>query len=77
MHLLPVVTTLWETTMRMLSMPKDHDRFRMYLNALQSKLPWDDKIILPISLHLYIAQNKKTKEWVTKCSCGRRTKHLH
>jgi acetone carboxylase gamma subunit len=60
----------WETTMRMLSMPKDHDRFRMYLNALQSKLPWDDKIILPISLHLYIAQNKKTKEWVTKCSCG-------
>ena len=48
----------WDTTMRMLSMPKDHDRFRMYLNALQSKLPWDDKIILPISLHLYVAQNK-------------------
>ena len=45
----------WETTMRMLSMPKDDDRFRMYLNALQSKVPWDDKIILPISLHLYVA----------------------
>jgi acetone carboxylase gamma subunit len=60
----------WETTMRMLSMPKDQDRFRMYLNTLQSKLSWDDKLILPISLHLYIAQNKKTKEWVTKCSCG-------
>ncbi len=60
----------WDTTMHMLSMPKDQDRFRMYLNTLQSKLPWDDKVILPISLHLYIAQKKNTKQWVTKCSCG-------
>ncbi len=60
----------WETTMRMLSMPKDAGRFGMYLHALQAKVPWDDKIILPISLRLYIAQNKSSKQWVTKCACG-------
>lgn len=27
-------------------------------------------VFLPISLHLFIAQNKKTKQWVTQCSCG-------
>lgn len=60
----------WDTTMRMLSMPKDNERFKMYLEVLQEKLEWKDKIVLPLGPHLYIAQKAETKEWVTKCSCG-------
>jgi acetone carboxylase gamma subunit len=60
----------WDTTMRMLSMPKDNARFALYLAALQKKVPWQDKIVLPLGPHLYIAQSAKTKQWVTKCDCG-------
>ncbi len=60
----------WNTTMRMLATPKDQDRFRLYIEVLQTKVPWDDRIILPLGPHLFIAQAKKTKRWVTKCGCG-------
>lgn len=60
----------WDTTMRMLSMPKDNERFKMYLAILQEKVEWKDKIVLPLGPHLYIVQKVDTKEWVTKCSCG-------
>ncbi len=60
----------WDTTLRMLQMPKDQDRFRLYLEVLQAKVPWDDRIVLPLGPHLYIAQAKQTKRWVTKCECG-------
>jgi acetone carboxylase gamma subunit len=60
----------WDTTMRMLSSPKDGDRFRLYVEVLQAKVPWDDKIVLPLGPHLYIAQAKGTKQWMTKCECG-------
>jgi|ERR1700674_769971 acetone carboxylase, gamma subunit len=60
----------WETTLRMLSMPKDQERFKLYLEVLQKKVPWDDTIVLPLGPHLYVAQNKTTKRWVTKCECG-------
>ena len=60
----------WDTTMRMLSMPKDNERFALYLEALQKKVQWKDKIVLPLGPHLYIAQSAKTKQWVTKCECG-------
>lgn len=60
----------WGTTMRMLSSPKDADRFRMYLQVLQAKVSWDDLIVLPLGPHLYVAQEKSSKRWVTKCGCG-------
>ncbi len=60
----------WDTTMRMLSMPKDNERFGLYLEVLQAKVPWKDKIVLPLGPHLYIAQSAKTKKWLTKCDCG-------
>lgn len=60
----------WDTLHRMLSTPKDPERFQMYLEILQERVPWDDRIILPYSLHLYIVQKKDTKEWVIKCDCG-------
>lgn len=60
----------WETTLRMLSMPKDTDRFSLYLAALQRKLNWTDQIVLPLGPHLYIVQKADSKKWVTKCDCG-------
>ena len=60
----------WDTTLRMLSMPKDGERFRMYVDALQQKLGWKDRIVLPLGPHLYIVQQWATKKWVTQCDCG-------
>jgi len=60
----------WDTTMRMLVMPKDAERFEMYVKSLQDKLDWDHRIVLPLGPHLYIVQKSKTKEWVIKCDCG-------
>lgn len=60
----------WDTTIRMLSMPKDGERFEMYLKTLQKKLDWNDRIVLPLAPHLYIVQRARDKRWVTKCDCG-------
>lgn len=38
----------WNTVLKMLSMPKDHERFQMYLKVLQDKVDFDDKIVLPL-----------------------------
>ncbi|CAM5329948.1 Acetone carboxylase gamma subunit [Thauera mechernichensis] len=59
----------WETTFRMLSMPKDHSRFEQYLKALQAKVQFKERIVLPLGPHLYIVQNAG-KQWVTQCDCG-------
>lgn len=60
----------WGTIMKMLSMPKDDDRFKHYLQVLQEKVSFKDKIVLPLGPHLYVVQKEKTNEWVIKCSCG-------
>jgi len=60
----------WETTFRMLSMPKDQDRFAKYLAALQAKVSYADKIVLPLSPHMSIVQRASDKKWVIKCDCG-------
>lgn len=60
----------WDTTLRMLSSPKDGERFRMYLEVLQKKLDWPDRIVLPLGPHLHIVQSAKTKQWRIKCDCG-------
>jgi acetone carboxylase gamma subunit len=50
----------WDTTFRMLSMPKDQQRFVQYLAALQEKVSFTDRIILPLGPHLYIVQSART-----------------
>lgn len=60
----------WDTTLRMLSMPKDGDRFRMYVEALQARVGFKDQIVLPLGPHLYIVSDAGSHEWVTKCDCG-------
>jgi len=60
----------WDTTVRMLSMPKDHERFSQYLEVLQGKVAWPDKIVLPLGPHLHIVQAANSKRWLVKCDCG-------
>src|SRR5450830_1644502 len=60
----------WETTFRMLSMPKDTSRFVQYLAALQAKVKFKERIVLPLGPHLYIVQSTQTKQWVNQCDCG-------
>jgi acetone carboxylase gamma subunit len=59
-----------ETLQRMLSLPKDPERFETYLAVLQERVPWEDRIILPYALNLYVVQKPDTKQWVIKCHCG-------
>ncbi len=60
----------WDTTVRMLSMPKDQERFSQYLEVLQGKVAWPDRIVLPLGPHLHIVQAATSKRWVVKCDCG-------
>ncbi len=60
----------WPSLHTMLSMPKDTERFKIYLKILQSRVTWNDKIVLPYSQHLYIVQKADSKKWVIKCDCG-------
>lgn len=54
---------------RMLSDFKDPDRFDKYVDILQERVPWDEPILLPYGLHLYIVQ-KTDGQRVVKCDCG-------
>lgn len=58
----------WEKVMEIMSRPKDDDRFEKYIEILQEKVPWPERILLPIGEHLYIVQ--KGKERIVKCDCG-------
>lgn len=48
---------------------KDKDRFWKYLEVLQERVPWKDKILLRISEHLYIVLKDDGRR-VVKCDCG-------
>ncbi len=63
-------TLHWEEVKKAIRLsPKDNDRFWKYLEVLQEKVPWDDKVLLRISDHLYIVA-KEGGGRVTKCDCG-------
>lgn len=53
----------------LLRMPvKDSDRFFKYLEVLQERVRWKEKILVRISDHLYVVQ--KGDERIVKCDCG-------
>jgi acetone carboxylase, gamma subunit len=58
----------WEQTKRIQSAFKDTDRFDTYLEVLQERVPWKEKILLPIGEHLQIVQ--KGANQIVKCDCG-------
>jgi len=59
-----------DTLHQMQSTPKDADRFVQYISILQERVPWEDKIILPLGPKLYIVQEKGSKRWVIKSESG-------
>lgn len=63
-------TLSWEEVKRAIRLdPKDSDRFWKYLEVLQARVPWKDKILLRISDHLYVVA-KEGGGRVVKCDCG-------
>ncbi|MDD5702768.1 MAG: acetone carboxylase subunit gamma [Dehalococcoidales bacterium] len=60
----------WDEVKKLLRLsPKDADRFSNYLEVLQEKVPWKDKILLRLTDHLYIVAKEGGGRMV-KCSCG-------
>ncbi|MFC1945082.1 acetone carboxylase subunit gamma [Chloroflexota bacterium] len=63
-------TLPWDDVKKLLRLPKkDEDRFWKYLEVLQERVPWKEKIMLRISEHLYIVA-KEGGGRVVKCDCG-------
>ncbi|RLI82251.1 acetone carboxylase subunit gamma [Archaeoglobales archaeon] len=60
----------WPDVKEITSAPiKDSDRFDKYIEILQERVPWEDRILLPIGPHLFIVE-KENGERVVKCECG-------
>jgi len=53
----------------MTTTPKDGDRLDKFIEILQERVKWVEKILLPVGLHLFIVE-KEDGERVTKCECG-------
>src|SRR5690625_3743755 len=62
----------WQTTKSIMSQQKDDDRFFIYIEILQERVNFSDRILLPIGEHLYIVAKEEEPEGerVVKCSCG-------
>lgn len=58
----------WIKTKEIMSHPKDDDRFEKYIEILQERVSWPERILLPISEHLYVVE--KNEDRIIKCDCG-------
>lgn len=58
----------WTTVQQMMKNGKDTDRFDKWITILQSRVEWDEQILLPLTPALYIVQ--KPDDRVVKCRCG-------
>ena len=58
----------WQTTKSIMSEFKDAERFLVYLEILQDRVPWKERILLPIGEHLYIVEGASAR--AVKCDCG-------
>src|SRR5699024_7308261 len=67
-------TLEWEMIHRMISSPKEDKRFELYIEILQERMEWYDRILLPLGPHLYIVL-KENDERITKCGCGHEFGH--
>ena len=58
----------WNKTFEIMSKPKDNDRFDKYVEILQERVSYSEKILMPLGDHLNVVQ--KNAERVVKCDCG-------
>jgi acetone carboxylase gamma subunit len=59
----------WRDLKDMMSSYKDMDRFDKYVAVLQDRVTWKERILLPLSPHLFIVR-KSNGEIVTKSTSG-------
>ncbi|MEW6440581.1 MAG: acetone carboxylase subunit gamma [bacterium] len=59
----------WETVKQIMSSQKDDGRLEIVLEVEQERVPWKDKILLPLAEHLYIVQ-KDNGARIVKTFCG-------
>ena len=57
-----------DTLRQIQSYPKDEDRFEKVLALEQERVPWKERIILPLQEHLYVVL--RGEERIAKCACG-------
>ncbi len=58
----------WNELKPIISGRKDSNRFDLIIEILQKRMPWKEKIILPLHEHLQIVS--KEGERIVKCDCG-------
>jgi acetone carboxylase gamma subunit len=58
----------WPRVQEIMKDAKDSDRFEKWLAILQKRVPWQEKILLPLTPALFIVQ--KGNERIVKCRCG-------
>ena len=46
----------WPKIKEIMSRPKDDDRYEKYVEILQERMPWKERILLPIGEHLAEAE---------------------
>ena len=61
-------TLPWNKTFEIMSKPKDDDRFDKYIEILQERVSYSEKILMPLGEHLNVVQ--KGAERIVKCDCG-------
>ncbi len=58
----------WPAVQEMMRDAKDPDRFDKYVEILQSRVDWDEQILLPLTPALYIVARDGQR--IVKCRCG-------
>ncbi len=58
----------WPRVQEIMKGAKDSDRFDKWVEVLQGRVEWPEKILLPLTSELFIVQ--KDGERVVKCRCG-------
>jgi acetone carboxylase gamma subunit len=58
----------WPAVQEMMREAKDPDRFDKYVEIVQERVPWDDRILLPLTPVLSIVARDGKR--LVKCRCG-------
>lgn len=58
----------WAQLHQVMSAYKDAGRFQLYVKILQERVPWPDRVLLPLTDRLYIVDMHDGA--VAKCECG-------
>jgi acetone carboxylase gamma subunit len=61
-------TLPWPRVQEIMKHAKDADRFEKWVAILQARVPWRERILLPLTPSLFIVQ--KGRERIVKCRCG-------